>query len=405
MKNLLKNLCLLLTGVLLGWWLNYSTAQQYKKPVPIASPASPVQSSSSIGEPESWANNQVESTALSGAALLPSAPELRQLLSQHRYKQSLAYYEQALLIDDSYQALLKPIIETYLWKCLQQCRNENFLELINLWLGTFYQDIPVLLILAERQRLFDTPEEAASTLQLASTYAIQTGDKENVSASLQALVISTDELLSSKQSWIELLGFYEFLQAVGLSTPTDKLRRSSLYEMLGEQQRSRELLLELRDDDDGMNSEWTAMLDSYLANFNPEAEKEASQKYATPVKRYGEHFIVTSTINDNNQLNLMIDTGASLTTLSQVSFSKLDDTYFEFQGLRMFNTANGLARGEVYKADSIQIGEVVAENIDIAVLAYEPNNGIDGLLGMNVLRNFRFEIDQDNNFLYLAPRH
>jgi hypothetical protein len=35
---------------------------------------------------------------------------------------------------------------------------------------------------------------------------------------------------------------------------------------------------------------------------------------------------------------------------------------------------------------------------------FEPSDGLDGLLGMNVLRNYRFEIDQDKEFLYLSPR-
>ena len=44
------------------------------------------------------------------------------------------------------------------------------------------------------------------------------------------------------------------------------------------------------------------------------------------------------------------------------------------------------------------------EGVDVAILDYNSRDGVDGLLGMNVLRNYRFEIDQDLALLYLRPR-
>jgi len=67
--------------------------------------------------------------------------------------------------------------------------------------------------------------------------------------------------------------------------------------------------------------------------------------------------------------------------------------------------ANGLTQGEIYRVASISMGDARVDNLDIAVLDYEPPAGVDGLLGMNVLRNYRFEIDQDRELLYLRPRN
>jgi predicted aspartyl protease len=54
--------------------------------------------------------------------------------------------------------------------------------------------------------------------------------------------------------------------------------------------------------------------------------------------------------------------------------------------------------------DSIQLGEIKIPDLEIAVLDFELSDGLDGLLGMNVLRNYRFEIDQDKKLLYMSPR-
>ena len=63
-----------------------------------------------------------------------------------------------------------------------------------------------------------------------------------------------------------------------------------------------------------------------------------------------------------------------------------------------------MTRGEVYQAESIALGNTRLSAVEIAVLDYESPAGVDGLLGMNVLRNYRFQIDQDENVLYLRPR-
>jgi predicted aspartyl protease len=101
----------------------------------------------------------------------------------------------------------------------------------------------------------------------------------------------------------------------------------------------------------------------------------------------------------------MIDTGASITSLSQERFDVLSrDSHFEYLGWRLFNTAGGPARGTVYRASSLQLGAQALREVDIAVLDFQQGPGIDGLLGMNVLRHFHFEIDQDRDLLHLQQR-
>jgi len=92
----------------------------------------------------------------------------------------------------------------------------------------------------------------------------------------------------------------------------------------------------------------------------------------------------------------MVDTGASLTTLSQeIAYKSGIDSC----ATRTFNTANGPAQGCVAKVSKIQIGGFVLRDFEVAVM---PNLPTDALLGMNVMRMLRLE--QQNGVMRLSVR-
>ena len=162
--------------------------------------------------------------------------------------------------------------------------------------------------------------------------------------------------------------------------------------------------MELRENDDRMNTEWTAALNLQLANSAEQPFADERPQHEIPLTRRGNHYLVAAAINGASQLALVIDTGASITTLSKARFSQIENTGFRYLGTQLFNTPNGMTQGEIYHADSIQLGEIKIPDLEIAVLDFELSGGLDGLLGMNVLRNYRFEIDQDKELLYMSPR-
>lgn len=99
----------------------------------------------------------------------------------------------------------------------------------------------------------------------------------------------------------------------------------------------------------------------------------------------------------------MIDTGASTTVISQEAFDALPRRVKrEFIGNFTVNTANGPVDAPVYRFNTLRIGEYQVEDIAIVVLSLQ-NLGADGLLGMNFLNQFRFNIDQVNSQLILSP--
>lgn len=403
MKQLAQSVCLFVAGIISGWWLHDAGEETFaSNSITEASinqrPAAAV---NAFNVPGTIEPNVIHPTASNTA---PSADHFYQLLTQREFDAALAYYEQALLVDEAYEQQLRPALETYLRRCLEHCSHETIINLVNLWLGAYYQDIPVMLFLADSQRLQGLSEEAANTLQIAATYALKDGDQEDVRDAIRRLVAFTDDALSSQQRWVELLGFYEFLDTIDLATPFFSLRQAQLYQLVDEPKRSQQLLLALRDADDGLNRQWTSALDQQLASVTLKQLADQLPSYAVPVTPHSDHFLVASSINADDQLNLMIDTGASITTLARESFERIDQSGFEYRGSRLFSTANGLTQGEVYRVESISLGEARVENLDIAVLDYQSTEGVDGLLGMNVLRHFRFEIDQDEALLILRAR-
>lgn len=119
----------------------------------------------------------------------------------------------------------------------------------------------------------------------------------------------------------------------------------------------------------------------------------------------GSHYHLALGLSDNLNVRLVIDTGASVTTLSRDSFEAIRHRgRFTELGPQVFNTAGGVSRGTMYRVDTLRLGKQVLSDVPIAVLDFDMPNGIDGLLGMNVLRHFRFQVDQDREELHLEPR-
>lgn len=332
------------------------------------------------------------------------AVSFRSALESGDYLKAINLYERELDGGELRRAGLKRELLQYLGSHVQECGEGTFMELVNVWLDAYYADIEVLLLLADNQRYCGSPEEAARTLQLANTYSSKPGDSEAVDEAVARLAETTDSYLAEQSAWIELLGFYEFLDLVDLESDRTQLRRASLYERIGEAQRARDILLALRDSDDGLDEEWTAALEQQLADIKPTTLVEDQPLYAIPLDRRGDHFLVPAAINGTDELALIIDTGASITTLSLASFRELERSGFRFVGTRLFNTPNGRTRGDIYLASSLQLGEYDVSGLEIAVLDFDTSGGFDGLLGMNVLRNYRFEIEQERDILYLTPR-
>ena len=156
-----------------------------------------------------------------------------------------------------------------------------------------------------------------------------------------------------------------------------------------------------------LDQEFGRVASSILAELFPPLPEEPEDVPAgtIPLGVSGQHYIAGIRAGDKLEASLLIDTGASLTTLPSRILQELKRTKQAHRvGHVDLNTANGLRFSPLYRLKKFQIGEFVLQNLEVAELDGAVGGGADGLLGMNVLSQFMFQIDQDRQMLTLLPR-
>ena len=133
-----------------------------------------------------------------------------------------------------------------------------------------------------------------------------------------------------------------------------------------------------------------------------EAIAQSDDSRDISLRRRGNHFVVQATLNNRTRLSLLIDTGASLTIVKPQRLRDAVDNSLDRYPAQLFNTANGVVQAPVVNVDSLIIGEFEVTNLRVGSLPLINTPDVDGLLGMNFLRHFRFFIDQEGNMLRLS---
>lgn len=130
-------------------------------------------------------------------------------------------------------------------------------------------------------------------------------------------------------------------------------------------------------------------------------QRALRQPEGIQLTKQGEHFIVQASINQAFTVALMIDTGASISLLSEQAFNQVNQyTQVNYVKDLTLSTAGGLVTASIYQAQSLSIQGYLVKDFLFAVSPHVGANN-DGLLGMNYLRAFEFTIDQSNNLLIL----
>ena len=130
--------------------------------------------------------------------------------------------------------------------------------------------------------------------------------------------------------------------------------------------------------------------------------EETAALVGVPLQRSGNHFIVAGRPGGTHSVQLLIDTGASLTIFTPAVFERRGIRYQDTGRSSVFQTANGPVRAPVYRLAALTIGDWQVNGLDIGVLDLGPDTGIEGLLGMNFLSHFQFFIDQNESVLMLT---
>ncbi len=130
-------------------------------------------------------------------------------------------------------------------------------------------------------------------------------------------------------------------------------------------------------------------------------EELQSPSLRVPLTREGKHFVVDAQIDNAVMARLLLDTGASVSVLKDAITAQL--LVFDVVDSLSVNTANGVVQGRRLRLPQMSMGELRLDNIEVGTLPLDSLK-FDGLLGMDVLGQFDFVIDQEQSELLLRPR-
>ena len=330
------------------------------------------------------------------------------LLHQHKFDAAMnLYLEQGTELAVKEQQSWRAVVIDFLSRRLDNGETELFSELAGMWLQFNYSDIDVLLLVAQYNRVLGYHGEALQTYIQAYAHAHSSFAQNKVHSDLQDFIFAREKDWMNRNKWHELTGFFAQLDELDLATHTQQFRYAELLLMQQNEQVGYLVLDELAQ----INAGWRQRVEELKAQYEKDGEYALSAsnspafQSAITMKPAKGHYLIDVGINRENQATLLLDTGATITMITVETFSRMvSSTGWQDHGWAMFNTANGLVRGRIVQVDQLQFGGYSLENVRLAVQTADLGEGVHGLLGMNVLSKFHFQIDQDNHKLRLTPR-
>lgn len=103
-------------------------------------------------------------------------------------------------------------------------------------------------------------------------------------------------------------------------------------------------------------------------------------------------------------LPYLFDTGASYTTISSDTAAKLGIAVPDDAPTLTFNTASGPRESRMVHLPALQLGQVRIPGLLVSVCDACVNERTEGLLGLNVMREFFVQMDYKNQRMQLLPR-
>jgi len=133
---------------------------------------------------------------------------------------------------------------------------------------------------------------------------------------------------------------------------------------------------------------------------------KAGSSAAIKGDRLGNHLVVTALMNGKVKARLIVDTGASAVLLTMEKANELKGMHIRKYDMpdSVGKVADGRSVGSVsFQLDTVDLGGMEAEDVAAQVIlkGQKMGEGIDGLLGMSYLKNFKFQLDLPNNQLIL----
>ena len=321
------------------------------------------------------------------------------------YSRALLQYQDMASASNVEVAQAKSELLAHLDHLLKNSSVQQFVDLTDQYLSIYYDDVDVLLYLARFNYSLGDMMEASAVYRLINSYAYSAEQIRKLRQSVGVFIGEVDVYYTASSDFYELITIYTELDSNGLLQPRHQLAFAKVYLSQGNTLGAMALLKRLKNQSEVASSVRVLMNEIELKEEEEIVPVERSYSDQIALKPHGNQFSLDLNI-DGSMVDLLIDTGASMTTISQQQFQRSfmrDDFIFVEQ--RLFNTANGIAKGAVYRVNSVELGGFILRDVHIAVLDFDLAGQLGGLLGMNVLGQFHFQIDQNNSRLLLSERY
>jgi len=292
----------------------------------------------------------------------------------------------------------KRIIVDHARSLLKSGQSVNAYALLSLYLKYEYRDISALLLMAEIHQDADNEMEAIEVLFQARSYAYTPELIGQTDSAIRSAVKNYSAQLLARKDYIAQLNLYKRLTELEPEYTLHFILLAETYLALGNAVDARKALALTEHDSSVLEL-------ANDINRRIETDMAADKQYAAEVslQALGNQFLVDALLNNAQNAVLLLDTGASLSIISPELLRMLGIPYQSTGTTAWFSTAGGRIKAPVITLDSLALGGVVVENIEVGVIGEFDNNPFDGLLGMNFLRHFEFFIDQNERKLQLSP--
>jgi len=130
-------------------------------------------------------------------------------------------------------------------------------------------------------------------------------------------------------------------------------------------------------------------------------ESSARNTITVPVVMNGSSVIVPVTLNGALRVNLALDTGATITVVSRRIARSLALSPL---GTSKVGTVGGIVSLPLARLGSLKIGDAEVQDLVVSIHDFSPDPRIEGLLGLDFLKNFHVSLDARRNLLVLGPR-
>lgn len=112
--------------------------------------------------------------------------------------------------------------------------------------------------------------------------------------------------------------------------------------------------------------------------------------------------VVWGLLSDAFRLRFLVDSGSTYTLLSEEVARKTGLTLNEpYSWASIVTIEHVVAPVRLGRIDSLRIGTARLQNVEMGLASLSRTLGVDGILGLNVLRNFRVTFEFDSSTLVL----